>query len=119
MRKKSNEAVGWRCSVKKLFLKIFQNSQENTRVRVSFLIKLHAETCNCNKEKIRLWHRCIFVNFATFLKRLFSREDLRWLLVTNANSSRYLKDLWRKLLLLILKISTIESFYLLQMVTKH
>ena len=36
------EAVVRRCSVKKVFLKILQNSQENTRARVSFLIKLQA-----------------------------------------------------------------------------
>ena len=36
----STEAVVQRCSVKKMFLKISQNSQENTCVRVSFLIKL-------------------------------------------------------------------------------
>ena len=34
------EAVVHRCSVKNLFLEISQNSQENTRARVSFLIKL-------------------------------------------------------------------------------
>ena len=34
------EAVAQRCSVKKVFLEISQNSQENTRVRVSLLIKL-------------------------------------------------------------------------------
>ena len=34
------EAVAKRCSVKKVFLKISQNSQENTCARVSFLIKL-------------------------------------------------------------------------------
>ena len=32
------EAVAQRCSVKKVFLKIFQNSQESTCARVSFLI---------------------------------------------------------------------------------
>ena len=37
------EAVIRRCSIKKVFLEIFQNSQENTCVRVSFLIKLQAE----------------------------------------------------------------------------
>ena len=36
------EAVAKRCSVKKVFLKISQNSQENTCARVSFLIKLQA-----------------------------------------------------------------------------
>ena len=34
------EAVFQRCSVKKVFLEISQNSQENTCARVSFLIKL-------------------------------------------------------------------------------
>ena len=36
----SPEAVAQRCSVKKVFLQIWQNSQENTCARVSFLIKL-------------------------------------------------------------------------------
>ena len=35
------EAVVQRCSVKTVILKILQNSQENTCVRVSLLIKLH------------------------------------------------------------------------------
>ena len=39
------EAVAWRCSVKKVFLEISQNSQENVCARVSFLIKLHTSTC--------------------------------------------------------------------------
>ena len=39
----STEAVAQRWSVKKLFLKISQNSQENTCARVSFLIKLQAQ----------------------------------------------------------------------------
>ena len=34
------EAVVQRCSVKKVFLKISQNLQENTCTRVPFLIKL-------------------------------------------------------------------------------
>ena len=36
------EAVARRCSIKKLFIEILQNSQENTRARVSFLIKLQS-----------------------------------------------------------------------------
>ena len=35
-----SEAVARRCSVKKVFLEISQNSEENTCARVSFLIKL-------------------------------------------------------------------------------
>ena len=37
---KRTEAVARRCYVKKVFLEISQNSQENACVRVSFLIKL-------------------------------------------------------------------------------
>ena len=39
---KDSEAVARRCSVKKVFLKISQNLQENTFARVSFLIKIQA-----------------------------------------------------------------------------
>ena len=38
-----SEVVVQRCSVKKFFLKISQNSQENTCARVSILIKLQAQ----------------------------------------------------------------------------
>ena len=40
------EAVSRRCSVKKVFLEISQNSQKNTCARVSFSIKLQTEACN-------------------------------------------------------------------------
>ena len=36
------EAVAWRCSVKKVFLEISQNSQESNCAGVSFLIMLQA-----------------------------------------------------------------------------
>ena len=45
------EAVSWRYSIKKVFLEILQNSQENTCARVSFLIKL--KTCNLAYRKRR------------------------------------------------------------------
>ena len=57
-----SEAVARRCSVKKVFLEISQNSQENNCVRVSFLIKLQSLL------KKRLWHCCFPVNFAKFLR---------------------------------------------------
>ena len=38
------KATVQRCSVKKVFLEISQNSQENTCARASFLIKLQAAT---------------------------------------------------------------------------
>ena len=46
-----SEAVAQRCSVEKVFLEISQNSQENTCARVSFLIKLQAQTCNFIKKE--------------------------------------------------------------------
>ena len=46
----SKEAVIRRCSVKKVFLKILESSQENTCASVSFLIKLQAKTCNFIKK---------------------------------------------------------------------
>ena len=46
------EAVaGERCSVKKVFLEISQNSQEKVCARISFLIKLQAEACNFIKKE--------------------------------------------------------------------
>ena len=41
LKKVLSEAVAQGCSLKKVFLEISQNSQENTCARVSFLIKLH------------------------------------------------------------------------------
>ena len=51
----ASEAVVRSCSVKKAFLEISQNSQENACARASFLKK-------------RLWHRCFPVNLAKFLR---------------------------------------------------
>ena len=62
-----------RCSWK--FHKIHR--QENTCARV-FLIKLQASNPQLYFKK-RLWHRCIPVNFAKFLRRPFFIEHLLWL----------------------------------------
>ena len=59
------EAVARRCSVKKLFLEISQDSQEYTCAGVSFL------------------------NFAKFLKTPFLTERLQWLLLYTKASSNY------------------------------
>ena len=75
------EAIAQRCSAKKVFLEILQNSQENTSARVSFLIKLQASACNFIKK--RLWHRCFPVNYAKFLTAPLLTEHLRWLLLTH------------------------------------
>ena len=66
---KKAETVVQRCSVKKVFVKISQNSQENTCARVSYLMKLQAVAGlrPATLLKKRLWHRCFPVNFAKSL----------------------------------------------------
>ena len=54
-----SEAVVNSCSVKKAFLEILLNPQENVCARVSFTKK-------------RLWHRCFPVNFAKIFKNFLS-----------------------------------------------
>ena len=62
--------VAQRCSVKKLFLKISQNSQENTCARVSFLIKLQAQACNfIIKETLA---QVFFCEFCEISQNIFS-----------------------------------------------
>ena len=64
------EAVVQRCSVKKVFLKISQNEQENTYPRVSFLIKLRAR--GLSKKNLRediSWTSCLRLIY------LFCPED--------------------------------------------
>ena len=64
------EAVVQRCSVKKVFLEISQNSQGNTCARVSFLKKLQAEACNfIKKETVAQVFSC---KFCGFCKNTFS-----------------------------------------------
>ena len=55
----NSEAVARRCSIKKVFLEILQNSQENT----------------CARVKKSLWHRCFPVNFAKFLSTPFLQSS--------------------------------------------
>ena len=68
-----------RCSVKKLFLKISQISQEITCARVSFLMKLPSWPATSLKK--RLWHRCFPLNFEKFLRTTIFIEHLWWLLL--------------------------------------
>ena len=46
LQKPRSRRFVWRCSVKKMFLKILQNLQEDTCARVAFLIKMEAESCS-------------------------------------------------------------------------
>ena len=66
------EGVIPRCSVKKVFLKISQNSQENTCVRVSFLIKVLikketlAQVFSCEIFKNTYFYRTSLVNASVY-----------------------------------------------------
>ena len=69
-----------RCSMKKVFLEISQNSQENTCARVSFLIKLQPQDCNfIEKETLAQVISCEFREISKNV--FFHREHLRWLLL--------------------------------------
>ena len=59
------EAVVWRCSIKKVFLEISQNLQENTCARESFLVR------PATSLKKTPWHSCFPVNFGKFLRTPF------------------------------------------------
>ena len=50
-----SEAVVQMCSVKKVFLEIAQHSQENTHIRVSFLIKLQVWGQSLFFNKLQAW----------------------------------------------------------------
>ena len=50
-RTKKKEAITWGVILRKLFLKISQNSQENTYVRASLLIKLKSSDSNLIKKE--------------------------------------------------------------------
>ena len=72
------EAVVRRCSVKKVFLEISQNSQENTVPEALFLLQVRGlRPATLLK---RDWHRCFPVNFMKFLRTCFFAEHLWWLL---------------------------------------
>ena len=68
----SSEVVVRMCSVKKMFLEISQNSEENMGVRVSFLL---------NFIKIETLAQLFSVNFAKILRTPFFTEHLGWLLL--------------------------------------
>ena len=72
------EAVAIRCSVKKVFLEILQNSQKNTSARVS---SLHQCLRAATLLKKRLWHRRFPLNFVKFLRTPVFREHHWWLLL--------------------------------------
>ena len=71
----NSEAVVRKCSIKKVFLEISQNSQENTCARGSFVIKLQARTpflqirsggcfCKLQVNEKKLFHTYSVIHFA-------------------------------------------------------
>ena len=84
------EAVVQRCSVKKVFLEISQNSQENTFARVSFLIKLQAKVYYFIKKETLA--QVFFCEFFELSKNTFFIEQLRWLLLHFR--AIFVKHLW-------------------------
>ena len=67
------ETVVRRSSVKKVFLEISLNSQENSCARVFFFNKV-AGLRPVTLLRKRLWQRCLPVNFARFLRTPFSQN---------------------------------------------
>ena len=65
------EAVVRKCSVRKVFLKISQNSQESACVRVPFSIKLQALTQACNFIKKETLAQVFFYEFCEIFKNIF------------------------------------------------
>ena len=58
--------------MKKVFLKIWQNSRDNIFVKASFLISLTP----ANLFKKRLRHRCFLVNLAKLLREPFLQRQI-------------------------------------------
>ena len=85
-----------------MLLKIYQNSQENTCTRVSFLIKLQRPATLSKK---RLWHRCFPGTFGKFLRTSNLQNTSRRLLLAFWNPVKVLR--WT----FSLKQGTAESCY--------
>ena len=77
--------------LKKVFLKICQNSPENTSATVSFLKKSQASGRPVTLLKRRLWHRCFLVNFAKFLTTPLQLNTSGQLLLIKVNKSEHFR----------------------------
>ena len=70
----------YRCSIKKVLLKILRNSQKNTRARVSFLMKLQASGCEfCENSKNTFFTeyiRTTAFEFCTEFLRKYSESEI-------------------------------------------
>ena len=90
------EAIVRRCSIKKVFLKMSPNSQENQNRFFNKVAGLRSATLL----KKRLWSKCFPVNFVKFLRAPISIKHLWWLLLKyaayDAEAKMYLKTLARR-----------------------
>ena len=68
------------CSVKKVFLEIWQNSQKSTGARASFNKVAGFRPATLLKKK-RPLHKCFSVNFVKFLRTTSYTEHVWWLLL--------------------------------------
>ena len=84
--------ISWIWSVKKVLLKILQNSQGNNSCATgSFLIKLQVSGCNFIKK--RFWRRCFPVNYAKCLRTPLSpntTDDCFWLGTSGTRKNEFL-----------------------------
>ena len=107
-RKCFSEAVAQRCSVKKLFLGISQNSQENTCARVALLLKSETKVGNfISKETLA---QAFPVNFAKFGRTPSLTEHLWWLLLVLQNRfSGKFPDIHQKICMLKSLFNTVRG----------
>ena len=101
------EAVAQRCSVKRVFLKISQNSQENTCATFSFVIKFQAEAYNFNKKDTL--EQVFSSEFCEISKNAFFIEHLRWLLLKREVFPLFIGNTREKKSFNYLKYSSEES----------
>ena len=73
---KSLVAGLFKCSAKEVFLKILRNSQENTRVRVLFLIKLQDEKLFLNSQKRTCAGASLLIKLQTKKFTKFTKKHL-------------------------------------------
>ena len=76
-----------RCFVKKVFLEISQNLQENACARDSFLIKMQARFATLLTNS--LWYRCFPMNFVKFIRTPFLQNTSGRLLVLFPHKTVY------------------------------
>ena len=108
LKKVRNRSSHRRFSVKKVFLEIWQNSQENICARVSFFNKV-AGLRPTTLLKKRLWHRRFPVNYAKFLKIPFFIEHLWWLLL---KKRRFMYCILAQLVYLVVRKSLVANYFL-------